>query len=105
MEYMVTSELGPIDFGAAGFKEILQNARMILTTVAFSCPLDRDFAWSQDLLDAPIGIVQAKMTARIVEAFKKYEPRAVVTQVSYQGEALNGTLKPIVRVVINNDEA
>jgi len=98
MEYDLTSDFLPIDFGATGVAEILQNIRMILATVEFSCPMDRDFAWNPDV-DAPINIVQAKLAARIVEAVKKYEPRAQVTQVTFQGD-LNGVLRPVVKVVI-----
>lgn len=97
-EYDVTADLSKIDFGATGVKEILQNVRMILATCAFSCPLDRDFAWDPDILDAPINIAQAKLTSRIVAAIRKYEPRVQVTSVSFQGDGLNGVLKPVVRV-------
>ena len=97
-EYEIGGGLTPIDFGATGTAEILQNIRMILATVAFSCPLDRGFAWNPDV-DAPINVVQATQTARIVEAIRKYEPRAQVVSVSYQGD-LNGVLRPVVKVVI-----
>jgi phage baseplate assembly protein W len=100
-EYEVTDELNGIDFGATGAKEILQNVRMILATVAFSCPMDRDFAWSPDI-DAPIQVAQARLTARLVEAIQTYEPRAQVIEVTYQGEPLNGLLKPKVRVRVND---
>ncbi len=97
-EYEITGGLAQIDFGATGTAEILQNIRMILATVVFSCPLDRGFAWNPDV-DAPINVVQATQTARIVEAIRKYEPRAQVVNVSYQGD-LSGVLRPVVKVVI-----
>lgn len=99
MEYTITSETMPIDFGATGAKEVLQNCRMILTTIKFSCPLDRDFAIDPNL-DGPINITQAKLTAQIVAAIKKYEPRARVKQVTYKGDGLGGKLKPVVKVEI-----
>ncbi len=104
MDYDVTSNLNTIDFGATGVKEILQNVRMILATPAFSCPLDRGFAWNTDILDAPINVVQAKLAARIIDAIKKYEPRVEVTDVAFQTDGLNGILKPIVKVRVVDAE-
>lgn len=103
MEYTVTGNDSLIDFGATGVKEILQNVRMILATVKFSCPMDRDFAWDPSGLDGPINLIQTKMTARIIAAIRKYESRAQVVQVLYQGEELNGVLKPVVRVRVDDD--
>lgn len=96
-EYTVSGDVQKIDFGATGVEEVLQNVQMIITTPAFSCPMARDFAWTP-AVDGPITIVQAKTTAQIVEAIQKYEPRAQVVQVSYSADALNGVLKPVVKV-------
>lgn len=102
-EYEVTSDSDQIDFGATGVAEILQNVRMILATPEFSCPLDRNFAWNQDILDAPINIAKAKSTARITDAIRKYEPRAQVLSVSFNGDGMSGILKPVVRVGVADD--
>lgn len=99
-EVDVTTEFNSIDFGATKAKEILQNVRMILATPEFSAPMNRGFAWNP-LVDAPINIAQAKITARLVDAIRLYEPRAKVIKVSFQGD-LNGLLKPIVRVRIDD---
>lgn len=102
-EYEITADLSQVDFGASGITEILQNVKMILATPEFSCPLDRSFAWNPDALDAPMSIAQARLTARLVAAIGKYEPRAKVTSLTYQGDGLTGVLKPVVRVVIEDD--
>ncbi|MDT3416180.1 phage baseplate assembly protein W [Brevibacillus aydinogluensis] len=103
IEYEVTAtDLKRIDFGATGVAEILQNIRMILATTEFSCPMDRGFAWNPDI-DAPIPVVQARTAARLVAAIQEYEPRAEVVQVSFQGEPLDGKVKPIVKVRIKDD--
>lgn len=103
-EYNVEMNSNQIDFGASGVNEIIQNVRMILTTPQFSCPLDRGFAWDHGLLDSPNNVVQAKLSAKIVAAIKKYEPRAKVVKVSYQGDLKTGKLKPVVRVSIDDYE-
>ncbi|MBO8136809.1 MAG: hypothetical protein H0Z40_01525 [Desulfotomaculum sp.] len=101
-EYDVAADISKIDFGATGVTEILQNVRMILATPEFSCPIDRDFAYNPDI-DGPINLVQAKLTSRIVNAIKKYEPRAQVIKVTYQGDKKEGKLKPVVKVRIKDD--
>lgn len=99
-EVDVTTRFNPIDFSATGLKEVLQNVRMIMGTVMWSCPMNRDFAWDP-VVDSPINIAQAKITARLVEAIRLFEPRAKVVKVTFQGD-LNGLLKPIVRVRIDD---
>lgn len=95
-EYTVTTANG-IDFGATGTAGILQNVRTILSTIAFSCPMERDFSWSPPL-DEPMAVQMAKMTSRIISAVKQYEPRAEVLQVTFAEEPENGTLIPTVRI-------
>ncbi|MBY0088399.1 GPW/gp25 family protein [Brevibacillus brevis] len=102
MEYEVTMDFQKIDYGATGIKAILQNISFILSTVVFSCPLDRAFAWSPDV-DAPLPIAQAQTRAKIMEAIRTYEPRAEVTRITFQGNELEGQLKPIVKVRIRDD--
>lgn len=102
MEYEVSMELQKIDFGATGVKAILQNISFILSAVIFSCPLDRSFAWSPDV-DAPLPIAQAKTRAKIMEAIQTNEPRAEVMRVIFQGDGLEGLLKPLVKVRILNE--
>lgn len=101
-EYSVAADLTRIDFAATGVAEVLQNVRMILATPQFSCPLDRDFGWDPNV-DAPINLVQAKLTARIVAAIRRYEPRAQVVSVTFQGDGQQGVLKPIVKVRVDDD--
>lgn len=100
MEIDVTTEFVPLDFGATGAKEIIQNIRMILATPEFSCPMDRGFAWSPNV-DSPINIAQARIMHRLVEAVRQYEPRAEITKVLFEHGDQSGILKPVVRVKIN----
>lgn len=102
VEY-VTADFEKINFGATGKNEVIQNVRMIVATTMFSCPMFRDFAIDPSIVDAPLNIAQAKLTAQIVTAIKRYEPRAKVLQVSYEGDAIEGSLRPIVKVEILDD--
>lgn len=92
--------LKEIDFGATGVKELLQNVSFILSTQTYSCPMDREFGWTPDL-DTPIVAASAINTARILEAIQDNEPRVTVEEIRTEGNLLNGELKPIVRVKIN----
>lgn len=107
MIHEVTASLKNIDFGATGVKEILQNVAFILATPSYSCPLDRDFAWTPDL-DSPIQVAMARNGVAIVEAIRSHEPRAEVIEVDFHreksdGDALDGRLIPVVKVRIADD--
>lgn len=99
MQYEV-KPLEKIDFGATGAQEVLQNVAFILSTTVYSCPMDRVFGWVPDL-DSPILAAKARNAARIIQAIQENEPRAIVEQVRFEGDLINGQLKPIVRVRID----
>ena len=83
----ITAELGEINFSPGSeLEEIAQTVRTILTTLKKS---------------VPIAAAQAAMTADIVAAINRYEPRAQVVSVSYEGKETEGTVKPKVRIKIN----
>lgn len=100
MEYEVTTARKRIDFGATGVKEILQNVWMILSSIQYSCPLDREFAWSAEDIDKPLPVAQARITTRLVDAIRRYEPRVEVVRITFQVDRLNGRLTPVVKVRI-----
>ncbi len=97
----VTAELKEISFSPTNeVEEILQNVKTILTTTKYSVPLDRKFGINAEILDMPLPYIQAKLTAEIISAIQKYEPRVVVNKVIYNGDGQEGKLIPTVRVVI-----
>lgn len=79
-------------------EEIFQNVRIILATPVYSVPLDRSFGVNAELLDLPMPVSRAKLSAEIVQAIQKFEPRVEVTRVSFTGEPINGKLQPTVRL-------
>ena len=103
MAISVEAELGNVNFSPGSeAEEVLQNVRTILTTPKYSVPLDREFGIAADVLDAPIGVAQALLSAEITAAIAKFEPRAKVTKVDYEiTEAEEGNLKITVQVKIN----
>ena len=57
-------------------ESVLQNIAVILSTPKGSVPMYRDFGISVDILDRPIPVAKAMMTADIKEAIERWEPRA-----------------------------
>jgi hypothetical protein len=105
VEVDVTATLGAIEFAPTNtVTEILQNVRTILGTPKYSVPLDRDFGINATMLDEPLPVAQARLTAEIIAAVERWEPRAQVVRVSYAdmttGDANDGVLRPKVRVRI-----
>ena len=101
MEYTVFGNQGKINFSATGVDEVLQNVRTILATKKHSVPLDREFGLDYSLLDRPLPRAQTAMRVEIIEAIRKYEPRAKVTRIDFDGTAIDGYLAPKVTVSID----
>lgn len=90
-----------IDFGATGVDEVLQNVAFIMATEIMSCPLDREMGWDMTVIDKPVDIAKARITANLTEAIHKFEPRAVIEAIEVTGDSLIGSLKPKVKVSVN----
>lgn len=95
--YTVTTDNTPIQIGATGLQELLQNVRTILTTVIGSVPLDRSLGMDLSSLDHPTTFTKVELAPVIIEAIQEYEPRVEVVQVDYK-ESAQGTLSPIVTI-------
>lgn len=106
MEYEVLAAPGgAIAFGARGLAEIAQNIRVILATLAWSCPLDRKFAGGAGYLDSPLPLTTAARVASIIETVEKHEPRVRVTAVTFEADpssALDGRICPRIRFALRN---
>ncbi|WP_163150947.1 GPW/gp25 family protein [Anoxybacillus sp. MB8] len=89
-----------IIFDATGVQEVLQNVAFILSTMMYSCPMDRGFGWNPDL-DLPIDVAKAMSASKIVQAIQENEPRAIVEEFFFEEDHMNGVLKPIVRVSVH----
>ena len=97
----IIANLNAVNFAPANeLEEIVQNLRTILNTAVGTVPLDRDFGVPVDLTDKPMPIAQARLTAQIVKAVRRYEPRAAVKRVTYTGDA-DGRLVPKLEVDID----
>lgn len=99
-EYNLTLDAA-VNFSPANeVEEVLQNVQTIVNTVVKSVPMDRELGINTDLLDAPINIVGGKLQTRIMDAINKFEPRAKVKSISFSGDAAQGKIIPVIKVVI-----
>ena len=90
-------EAAPLVIGATGLDAVVQNIRMILTTFAYSVPLDRRFASHGGAIDAPAPVMAALRIAELTDAIEEKEPRAEVVSIRLlRAETLDGQLRPVV---------
>lgn len=82
-------------------EEILQNCLTILLTGKFSVAFDREFGVSTNIIDLPIN-AQPRITAEIAGAIRRFEPRARVRKVNFNGMMIDGQL--IASVELNIDQ-
>lgn len=84
-------------------QEILQNVLTICLTQKYTVPMDRLLGVSGEFLDEAVSRVRAKYKREVVEAVKKYEPRARVSAIDFRAD-LNGRIVPRIRVKIVSAE-
>ena len=104
MAYLVdmTGLAEAVDYAPATLaREVLQNVRVIVGTVRGEVPLDRAFGIDANLVDRPINQAKARLTNEIIQAVRKYEPRAIIRKVSFTGEE-TGVLRPRLEVDIRD---
>lgn len=79
-------------------EEILQNIRMILGTTKGTVVMYREFGL-EDLIDIPINVIEARLTATIAENIGKYEPRARLISVEYENNEEGMNPRVVVEIV------
>lgn len=101
--YIITPK-NTIDYGAEGVAATLQTARFLLTTILNSCPMDREFGWEppvDELSETAVSLY----SARIIELLERNISGLRVEDVIFEGNILEGTLIPRVKVVIENESS
>lgn len=85
---------------ATELEEIAQNVQMIIATLKGTVPMYREFGIDSRVIDQPIGVAQARLSAEIATAIRTFEPRARLQRVLYSGDGLDGTLNITARIEI-----
>lgn len=103
MEYTVTAEPGHINLSATGLEEIMQNVRMILSTLQDEVPLDRAFARTGEAVDRPEPAAINSEISAIYRAIRQYEPRVEVTDIRFEAAhaaGMDGSLVPRIKIKV-----
>ena len=86
-------------------EEVLQNVAIIVSTPKFSVPLDRGLGLAQRFIDKPIQVAQSILISEVLDAVEEYEPRAEVTNVTFEKGETPGLLVPVLEVnIVDNEE-
>ena len=80
-------------------EEISQNIITICTTAKFSVPMDRAFGIKTAFLDTPITSAKTKFCSEVVEAVRRFEPRARITSIDFQADSM-GLVRPVIHFKI-----
>lgn len=79
---------------------VMQNVRIILTSIQGTIPLYRDFGLSREHKGKAVNTVRPMLYADIREKVEKYEPRARVENVYVEQQENDGLIIPTVEVTI-----
>lgn len=102
-ELTLSPAVSPLIIGATGMDAIVQNIRIIVTTLAYSTPLDRAFASTGSFIDAPTPYAVARKVAELTEAIEAKEPRVRITSITYSptvGNEMQGRVYPKIHFVL-----
>ena len=102
MTYEISGgEMPPLNLAPATLaEEVLQNVHMIISTVKYSVPMDREFGIDGTVVDRPINIAKAHLSNEIFRAVRRYEPRAVIESIEFNGDEI-GKLTPTIKIQIS----
>lgn len=108
MQIDVSARLDGIDFAPKDvLTEIIQNVRTIISTTQFSVPLDRRFGIDGTVIDLPLPVAMARISAEVIRAITEYEPRCRVVSVDFESteatDAEEGHLQPKVSIAIKDE--
>ena len=96
----IVGTLEQINFAPSTIQEeVIQNIKTLLSTMKFTVPLDRNLGIIANALDEPMPVAMAKISSDVIDAISEYEPRAKVTQISFDGD-IDGKLIPRLRIEI-----
>lgn len=97
---VINSVTGKISLAPESIEaEVVQNVRMIITTVRGTVPLFRDFGLDSTIIDSPTLMAQAKISTEIIRQVRKHEPRAKITSLKYEVLEI-GHLRPILTIAV-----
>jgi len=99
------SLLKDIDLAPANTQQaVLQNVAVILDTVQRSCPMFRDFGLPGTLYGRPLNVVENILVGYLYDQIEEFEPRAIITDIRFEQNALTGRMIPIIHLQEVNED-
>ena len=80
------------------YQEVLQNIAIILDTVAGSVPMVRGMGADGQFRGRPLNVIENEIVAHVYDQIERYEPRAIIAQVTVEAEHITGRLIPTVEI-------
>ena len=80
--------------------DVLRCLTVLYGTRVGEQALDRDFGIDWSFLDQPLTMAKAMIESELIKKTRKYEQRAQVEQVTWEGEFQSGILRPKVVVAL-----
>lgn len=91
--------LEEIDLAPANeHQEVIQNIAIILDTIQNTCPMIRDLGLPGELYGRPLNVIENILVGYIYDQIEEFEPRALISQVTFEQEAIAGRIVPIVHI-------
>jgi hypothetical protein len=102
VNYTVTAQQGNLSLLPENtVDEVLQNVRVIISTIQGDVPLDRTLGLPGKFIDKPISVAKAILVTEVLEALERHEQRAEVVSVSIEiDNDIPGKLVPVVEVKV-----
>lgn len=82
-------------------EEVLQNVRVLLSSVKCDVPLARGLGLDAEYLHKPQPAAETLLYQAVADALEEYEPRAELQSMDFELDAESGVIVPIVEVEIN----
>ncbi len=79
-------------------EEIMQNVRVLLSTIKHDVPLAREMGLSTEYLGKPLPVAETLLYQTIADTLEEYEPRAELVSITFEQDTNSGTIIPIVEV-------
>lgn len=82
-------------------EEVIQNIRVLLSSVKYDVPLARGLGLDTEYLHKPQPAAETLLYQAVADALEEYEPRAELQSMDFELDAESGVIIPIVEVEIN----
>jgi len=97
---IVTPHNTYITAGASGVEAVVQNVKTLLGTRIGTVPLDREFGIDHNIIDRPIHLQQELLRQEIFAKIRRYEPRAIITEIDFDYIPMEGEIAPKVMIEV-----